>query len=272
MITIKINDCHKLAIACALLALLGGSSGVCDDCPSAPLRLRVLTYNIHHGEGVDGKLDLERIAKVIRAANPDLVALQEVDRKVRRTRGVDQPAELARLTGMHVAFGRNIPLEGGEYGNAVLSRRPIKSQKNYPLPSLGRGEKRGLLAVELELAGGKPLLFLSTHLDHRPGEHERELSAEAINTIVANNPTKLDILAGDLNAIPTGSTLAIFKTAWTMANAEALPTSPAVSPRRQIDYVLLRPKDSWKVIEVQVLDESVASDHRPLLAMIELAP
>jgi endonuclease/exonuclease/phosphatase family metal-dependent hydrolase len=266
------NTRLTLAIVIALLTFLGGNPGHGDDSASAPVRLRVLTYNIHHGEGVDGKLDLERIAGVIRAARPDLVALQEVDRRARRTSGVDQSAELARLTGMHVAFGRNVPLEGGEYGNAVLSRRPIKSQKNHSLPSLGPGEKRGLLAVELELAVGKPLLFLSTHLDHRPAEHERELSAEAINTIVANQPTKLAILAGDLNAIPTGSTLAIFKKSWMMANAEPLATSPAVSPRRQIDYVLLRPKGTWKVVDVQVLDESIASDHRPLLAILELAP
>lgn len=238
----------------------------------APQRLRVLSYNIHHAEGVDGKLDLERIAGVIRAAKPDLVALQEVDRKARRTDGVDQPAELARLTGMHVAFGRNIPLEGGEYGNAVLSRLPIKSHKNHPLPALGPGEKRGLLAVELELAGGTPLLFLSTHLDHRPAEHERESSAEAINTIVAESPSKLALLAGDLNAIPTSKTLAIFKRSWTVANAEPLATSPGVNPRRQIDYILLRPASTWKVIEVKALDEAVASDHRPLLATLELAP
>ncbi|MEX2025646.1 MAG: endonuclease/exonuclease/phosphatase family protein, partial [Pirellulaceae bacterium] len=63
------------------------------------LQLRVLTYNIHHGEGIDGKLDLPRIARVIESVDPDLVALQEVDRRVERTGSVDQPAELARLTG-----------------------------------------------------------------------------------------------------------------------------------------------------------------------------
>src|SRR5690606_15119708 len=104
-----------------------------QDAAPAALRLRVLSYNIHHAEGVDRKLDVERIAKIIVAAKPDLVALQEVDQKVTRTRGVDQPAELARLTGMHMAFGGNIRLQGGEYGNAVLSRWPIKAQKNHLL-------------------------------------------------------------------------------------------------------------------------------------------
>ena len=75
-----------------------------------PIRVRVLSYNIHHAEGVDRDLDLDRISRVIRSVDPDLVALQEVDRKVTRTRGVDQPAELARLTGMKVVFGSNIEL------------------------------------------------------------------------------------------------------------------------------------------------------------------
>ena len=57
-----------------------------------PMRraVRVLTYNIHHGEGMDGKIDLERIAAVIKRLEPDVVALQEVDVKTTRSQGVDQ--------------------------------------------------------------------------------------------------------------------------------------------------------------------------------------
>ena len=76
-----------------------------------PLQLRVLSYNIHHGAGIDGKLDLPRIAGVITAVNPDLVALQEVDRKTRRTKQQDQPAMLAKLTGMKILFERNIDFQ-----------------------------------------------------------------------------------------------------------------------------------------------------------------
>jgi len=83
-----------------------------------PDQLRVLSYNIHHGEGTDGKLDLVRIAKIIRQVDPDVVTLQEVDRNVRRSESVDQPAQLAELTDMQVRFGANIELQGGQYGNA----------------------------------------------------------------------------------------------------------------------------------------------------------
>ncbi len=264
-----------LAVCIALTVLAAAWPALAAD-DTEPIRLRILSYNIHHGEGLDGKLDLERIAGIIRAADPDLVALQEVDRNTTRSGQVDQPAELGRLTGMQVAFGGNIPYAGGEYGNAVLSRWTIKRQQNHSLPSLGPGERRGILEVEVDLDENRPLVFFATHLDHRPEDRERLASAEAINRRVTESNIPLAILAGDLNAVPDSPTLAIFKTAWMMptknptANDEPLLTSPAARPRRQIDYILLRPRQSWKLIEVRVLDEPVASDHRPLLATVEL--
>jgi endonuclease/exonuclease/phosphatase family metal-dependent hydrolase len=265
----------KRALCVAILAL-GSISPSLAAKAAAPLRLRILSYNIHHAEGLDGKLDLERIAGIIRTSEADLVALQEVDRNTVRCGKVDQPAELARLTGLHAAFGRNIPYEGGQYGNAVLSRWPIKRHENHPLPMLTPGERRGLLEVEIELPESRSLVFFATHLDHRPGDRDRIASAEAINLRAAESKAPLAILAGDLNAVPASKTLEIFKSAWTIpaANSEAndppLLTSPAQKPRRQIDYILLRPQQRWKVIDVRVLDEPVASDHRPLLATVEL--
>lgn len=240
--------------------------------PQQPQRLRVLSYNIHHGEGADGRLDLERISRVITSVEPDLVALQEVDCKARRTGQVDQPAELARLTGMHVAFGENIPLQGGHYGNAVLSRYPITRHKNHLLPSFSDGEQRGALEVEIEVPGGcRQLLFIATHLDYRPDDRERIASAKMINALLADNPGRPAILAGDLNDVPGSKPLREFATEWTVANEEPLPTFPAAEPARQIDFILFRPAQRWKAIEVRVLDEDVASDHRAIFAVLELA-
>lgn len=237
------------------------------------IRLRVLSYNIHHGEGVDRKLDLPRIADVIKSVKPDIVALQEVDRGTERTSKIDQPAELARLTGMNVVFGNNIRYQGGDYGNAVLSRFPVKRHKNHLLPLFDNGEQRGVLEVEVDMPNANGLLlFLATHLDHRAGGHERHASAKAINELVATNANDPAVLAGDLNDLPESKTLREFGTMWTRANAKVLPTIPVDQPTKQIDFILFRPAERWKAIEVQVLDEAVASDHRAIFAVLELLP
>jgi endonuclease/exonuclease/phosphatase family metal-dependent hydrolase len=237
------------------------------------VRLRVLTYNIHHGEGVDRKLDLERIASVIRAVSPDVVALQEVDHGTIRTNRVNQAEELSRLTEMQVIFGKNIDYEGGDYGNAVLSKLPIQSHENILLPSLGQGgEQRGLLVVELQTAAAGSILFVSTHLDHRPPDAERFASAQVINDRFARNDERPIILAGDLNATRDSRVLDRLNEFWKNASDEETPTVPVTRPRRQIDYILFRPASRWRVIDVRVLDEQVASDHRPLFAVLELLP
>jgi endonuclease/exonuclease/phosphatase family metal-dependent hydrolase len=238
-----------------------------------PIRFRMLSYNIHHGEGVDRKLDLQRIADVITSVNPDLVALQEVDRGTERTNKVDQPAELARLTGMNVVFGNNIRYQGGDYGNAVLSRFPVKRHKNHLLPLFDDGEQRGVLEVEVDMPNANGLLlFLATHLDHRAGDRERVASARAINELAATRASQPAVLAGDLNDLPESRTLREFETMWTRANEKMLPTVPVDQPTKQIDFILFRPADRWKTIEVRVLDEAVASDHRAIFAVLELSP
>ncbi|MGU3470224.1 endonuclease/exonuclease/phosphatase family protein [Paenibacillus sp. D51F] len=89
--------------------------------------IRFMTCNIQHGMGMDGAMDIQRTAAVIAGAGPDIVFLQEVDRFVSRSGGVDQMMRLAELTGLsHVQFGRSIDLEGGEYGNGILSRYPLQ--------------------------------------------------------------------------------------------------------------------------------------------------
>ena len=119
------------------LCLLGGAPSttrVADGKAGAPTRLRVLTYNIHHGEGLDKRLDLERIARIIRSTEPDLVAVQEVDYKTKRTNNLDTPAELAKLTGLHAYFAKAMDYQGGQYGQLILSRHPLTDTKTHLLP------------------------------------------------------------------------------------------------------------------------------------------
>jgi endonuclease/exonuclease/phosphatase family metal-dependent hydrolase len=237
---------------------------------ATPVRLRVLCYNIHHAEGVDGKLDLPRIARVILSMKPDLVALQEVDQKTKRTQNVDQVAELARLTKMKSIFGANIDFQGGHYGNAILSRFPITRHKNHYLPNVDMGEQRGVLESNIKLSKERSVIFLATHFDHRRPDQERRASAKFINKMMGEQKNTPAILAGDLNDVASSPTLKEIGKLWLRTNKEITPTVPVTKPVRQIDYILVRPKERWKVVETQVLEEAVASDHRAIFAVIEL--
>ncbi|TWU48554.1 Endonuclease/Exonuclease/phosphatase family protein [Rubripirellula tenax] len=234
-----------------------------------PIEVRVLSYNIHHGEGVDHKLDLARIARVIASVRPDIVALQEVDKNVKRSGGVDQTAEIAKLTRMNFVFGENISLQGGQYGNAILSRWPITQHANRLLPNLDHGEQRGVLQASVqEPVTGTPVMILATHFDHRPDDAERIASAQAINELVAKHRQTPAILAGDMNDGPGSKTLLELKRHWTDNSDKPMPTIPVAQPTKQIDFVLFRPKELWSAIETRVLDETVASDHRAILTVL----
>lgn len=237
-----------------------------------PVQLRVLSYNIHHAEGVDGVLDVERIARVIQSVQPDVVALQEVDQRVARTGAADQPELLAKLTGLHVVFGGNIPLQGGAYGNAVLSRLPVTRSRNHPLPSFDQGEQRGVLEVELVHHNNQRILLWATHLDHRRDPQERVASATLINQLSRQSGDLPALLAGDLNDSPDSQTLTTLQQMWVSASPQPQPTVPVNQPARQIDFILFRPAARWRVSETRVLPEAVASDHRAILAVLELLP
>lgn len=233
----------------------------------APITLRVMSYNIHHGEGLDKKIDLERIAQVIRAANVDLVGLQEVDRGVERTQKRDLPAELAKLTGLHVAFENNYPYQGGEYGNATLSRHPIRRTKNTRYQMLRPGEQRGVLQVVVDV-GGREVLFLNTHLDFRPDDAERLLNVNELKTIVAAAGSMPVIMTGDFNAVPTSRTITLIREfmtdTWPLVGRGEGFSIPVKKPAKRIDYVWFTPT-RLKAVRMEVL-HSEASDHLPIVA------
>ncbi|MDG2389224.1 MAG: endonuclease/exonuclease/phosphatase family protein [Planctomycetaceae bacterium] len=238
-----------------------------------PVTLRVLSYNIHHGEGIDSKLDLERIAKVMLAVKPDIIAIQEVDHKTSRTQKIDQAEKLAKLTKMHVVFGPNIEFGGGSYGNAILSKYPIKKSQNHHLPNHEKGEQRGALFAEIKIPGVTGhLTFISTHFDHRPDDTERIASAKFVNQWVNKNPDQAVIIAGDFNDIIGSETLSILDKSWTRTNLEPMPTIPVKKPNLQIDFILSRPKSLFDTVETKVLDEAVASDHRAFFSVLKLKP
>ena len=236
--------------------------------------IRVLSYNIHHGAGTDGKLDLQRIAGVIRSANPDIVALQEVDQRVTRSGSIDQPSELAKLTGMQVLFAGNIQFQGGLYGNAVLTKFIVEDKDHILLPNHDNGEQRGLIRATLRLHelghSTARINFTATHFDHRSNETERLASARQINNIAAGLPESASLLAGDINDVRGSKTLKLLQSQWKIAGPR-LATIPSAEPTRQIDFIFFRPENRWTVTETRVLSEAVASDHRAILSVLKLS-
>lgn len=232
----------------------------CGLLPAA--EICVMCWNIHHGAGGDGKIDLARIAAVIKAQQPDVVALQEVDNKCRRSGSVDQAAELAKLTGMTGVFGKAMDHDGGEYGQAILSKHPVGETKIHRLP--GDGEPRiGFEAVVT--IGGKPLRMVSVHLDHQQ-DARRLKQAETLAAVLEEGDLPV-ILAGDFNDVPGSPVMKAFGEGWTaMAKKEPVLTAPAEKPEVEIDHVLLRGFEAKGLLEV--LPEALASDHRPIAGVV----
>jgi endonuclease/exonuclease/phosphatase family metal-dependent hydrolase len=249
-----------LLCLCAMIVLPAAAE-------SPPDGLRVISWNIRHGRGMDGKIDLERIAGVLSKHRADLVLLQEVDRGCARSGAVDQAAEIGRLTGLHHAFGKAIDHDGGEYGLAILSRFPLGETKVHKLP--GDGEARVVFAAAVETPIGT-LTLASTHLDHQ--NVRRQLAQSQVAAAALLESPHPVILAGDLNARPDSHTVNVFSQApWTLVTKEGPPaTYPAPAPKSEIDYIILRGVRSKR--PSVVIDEPLASDHRPVMATVIAAP
>ena len=255
-------------LAIALLALVATSCRTPPKSAPDPTTFRVMTFNIHHGRGLDGQVDLERIAAVILRAGADLVALQEVDKGVTRTARRDLPAELAALTGMTAIFSNNFHFQGGEYGNAILTKFPVTYWQNRHYQMLRVGEQRGLLQATVTIAG-RELLLLNTHIDYRGDDAERWLNVAEIETVARANADKPIILCGDFNDTP-GSRVhdrlsKTFADVWELADAGPGFTFPAAEPRKRIDFIWLSRAAAIKPLRAWV-PTTDASDHRPVVA------
>ncbi len=253
------------SLTCLIVAAVGlmPASGRAQD------TVRVLSYNILHGTGTDRLVDLDRTAAVIRALEPDLVLLQEVDSCTQRTDGVDQTAALAELTGMpHHAFGRFMEYDGGAYGMAILSARPILQHENYPLPE--GAEPRSALAARIRPTPGAPeILFVGVHLYRT--EAERFAQAKMLVELFAGETAPV-LLVGDFNSEPGDPVMRLLGTEWKLP---AKPTGnrltwPSDEPQVEIDHGLYRPAERFRVIAYRVIDERMASDHRPVLLTVVL--
>jgi endonuclease/exonuclease/phosphatase family metal-dependent hydrolase len=227
---------------------------------SAPLRL--VTWNIHGAVGANRVREPERIARVLKEIDPDVVALQEVPLGGHGERA-DVLAILREHTGWHAVAGPTLDTPARRFGNAVLTRWPITETRTIDL-SFGKREPRGALDVDL-LHRGEPLRVVATHL----GLSLRERRAQIAQLLAAfDRPSLPVILAGDINE------WMLWRRALRMITDHFRATpSPATFPSRwpvlALDRIWMHPVDRLLSVHVHRSDEArVASDHLPLVAHI----
>lgn len=240
--------------------------------------LRIVTYNVHSCIGLDGRLSPQRIARVLADLSPDVVALQELDVGRSRTGGADQAAAIAQALCMEMHFAPCMEVTGELYGNAVLSRLPMKLMKAERFPTLAAThEPRGALWVKVQ-QGTHTIDVITTHLgltrSERLSQTERLLGPDWVR-----NPHcgPYVVLCGDLNAGPASpeygrmaSTLQDSQVAGGLQKPRRTWFSPF--PLARLDHVFVSSS-----IDVQGTDliatatARVASDHLPLVADLRLS-
>ena len=222
-------------------------------------KVRVMSYNVRNGHGVDGVKDLKRCTDIILDARPDVVAVQELDSMSRRNKKYVL-GEMAKQTGYYDYYHRTIPYRGGAYGIGILSREKALSVDFQQLPC--RREPRGLLIVEF-----KNYYMLCTHLSLN--EEDRVTSVGIIRDIVSklNKPA---FIAGDMNARPKSKPMMEFRKFAQVLNDDSKFTIPSNEPRACIDYIL-GVNGQFKVKRDYVYSNVIASDHLPLYVDVKVS-
>lgn len=225
--------------------------------------IKIMSYNVRNAKGMDNVMDCRRIARVIRNENPDLVAVQELDSMTQRYGQKYVLEEIAQYTDLHSAYFPAIDFDGGKYGIGILSKEKPLAVQGYPLP--GAEEKRAILVAEFE-----DYVFACTHLSLT--EADRMASLEIVANL-AQNTTKPFYLAGDLNDVPGSVFLEEFQENFRILNDVRAQTFPAPLPDRTLDYISVwkdsAPKLDW--VTREVLEEPLASDHRPVSVLLRTA-
>jgi endonuclease/exonuclease/phosphatase family metal-dependent hydrolase len=251
----------------------GNNPGAETGVTTLPATLNVLSYNIHHCNppGAGTLIDVDTIAGVIRKLNPDLVALQEVDVRTKRSGGVDQAALLGEKTGMKAYFFKAIDHDGGEYGVGILTKLPVSGFKQYKLPTVAesKGEPRILATITIKGRDGKDLIFACTHLDAQSNPQNRLLQIREISTILKENSLPV-IIAGDLNAATGSEVINIFDETFTRTCSACAYTIPVKNPNKTIDFIGYKPADRFEVEKHEVINETYASDHLPVSVILKL--
>lgn len=239
---------------------------------SAGTELKVMTYNIHiaNPPSKPGLIDMDAVIKAIKAEDPDLIALQEVDVNTARSGKINQAEIIAKNLGMNYFFAKSIDHDGGDYGVCILSKFPISETKIHGLTTVAGtgGEPRVLATAKIRLNNGKYLRFGSTHLDAQAKAVNREAQIEDIIQITEKEILPF-IIAGDFNAVPGSTVINKFHQSFSNSCQTCGPTIPVVSPKKTIDYIAYRLAKDFSIISHKVVQEHYASDHLPVMVVIK---
>lgn len=269
----------RSAMLALIATILSTTIATKAQTPTGKSRLRVASYNIQHGMGMDGRLDYLRTARVLEKINADVVAVQEVDSMTRRTGHTYALGEIADAMRYYASYAAAIDFDGGRYGIGILSRqRPLRIERRA-LP--GREEARAIIVAEF-----KDYVFAATHLSLT---EEDRMASLAIITEMARASRKPFIIAGDMNAEPGSTFIGELEKDFHICSKNAK-SWPADKPQACLDYIaayksygdVKRPgaDDEWAnyrpyvgepavTLNAQVVNTQ-ASDHRPIYADIVL--
>ncbi len=247
--------------------------------PTATETIRVLTYNVHSCIGMDGKLSTRRIARVISQCEPDIVCLQELDMGRARTGGDDQAHLIAQSLKMDHHFHPVLRIEEELYGDAVMSRFPMRLARIGTLPGLPnwpRLEPRGALWVTIEADAG-PLQIMNTHLGLVPREQLAQACALLAEDWLGHPDCRGPVtVCGDFNALPGSPVCRRMRQRLRDAQIEKDNHQPAKTwfgcyPLGRIDHIFV--SSQFEVVKVEVVDTDlarIASDHRLLIAELRI--
>jgi len=237
--------------------------------------IKVATYNIHKCVGMDRKYSPERIVDVLREIDADVVGLQEVLCHSRLHKRDHQAEFIAGELGMDFRLGENRRINGGEYGNVVLSRFPIESHVNYDI-SVRKYEPRGCLRAEIAVNGGQPLQFINVHMG--TSYFERRLQVhKMLAQHVLDSPELAGrrIVAGDFNEWVSGITTRLFRSNFKCVDPKLhlgqARTFPGLLPLVHLDHVYF--DDNFRLRNASLHRSRtalIASDHLPIVAEFEI--
>ncbi|MGN8647032.1 endonuclease/exonuclease/phosphatase family protein [Gracilibacillus sp. HCP3S3_G5_1] len=238
------------------------------------MRFRVMTYNIHHGKGLDKKADLNRICSIIADCDADVIGLNEVDRYFsKRSNFQDQMDYLAKELNLYGAFSPSLSLKprknplARQYGNGILSRFPLATSKSFSFSSrFCFIEDRSILEVAIPL-NGKLVYFYVTHLSLNPYLHVKQID------FFINDAKKPTVIIGDWNMKEQSDNwkrmVEVYRDVWYSVEDQPGFTYPSINPRKRLDYIFVS-KD-FEILDVKINHSNpIASDHLPIVTTLSV--